>query len=66
MDLRGTEAHARLDLDAQHAVAERLREHNLGFGFGAVHSEHQKRPNVHEIVLSIKLRSPPPGKKCQF
>ena len=26
----------------------------------------QKRPDVHKIILSIKLRSPPPGTKCQF
>ena len=26
----------------------------------------QKRPDVHKIVLSIKLPSPPPQKKCHF
>ena len=26
----------------------------------------QKRPDVHKIALSIKLRSPHPGKKCQL
>ena len=26
----------------------------------------QKRPDVHKIVLSIKLRSPPPGKTVNF
>ena len=26
----------------------------------------QKRPDVHEIVLSIKLRFPPPGKSVKF
>ena len=29
-------------------------------------AKQQKRPDVHNIALAIKLRSPPPPKKCQF